>query len=389
MTLQLPHVRPGDVISAAFMNTLIDQLIDMDGRLLKLESVGTSQVVINDIIPATPVRVGDDLEILGSHFDFSAGAQRVYFNSTRATVFRSGSSDMRLIVQVPNVPNLPLGGGAVTLLVTNVSSSTSRSITVLPVAQQGNVFVSWQNITPAVVNPGMNVPIVISYKADCQTFLPSQITITPTISVANWQPLLAITDASGRVLPDGVLPVTPGQQSGFAITLPAQLPNPVGGATTSFSLSVGITGPAIAGSQDGPRTFQIGTTNNPPDPSITLSFNLALPSSAVTGNVIHGSLNQAVTVSLRSVFTQDGSYSVTPSLAGGAANWTVSPTSNALFPDKSPLVIANSGPAAPITRFPTFDVTQQAGATPGQLVVTVQRANASSNQTATFSLQPS
>jgi hypothetical protein len=387
MTLPIDHVRPGDVITAAFMNALIDQLQGLDGRLSKVEGGLGTGPVITDVIPSTPVHVGDDIEIRGSHFDFSVGAQRVYFDATRVTVFRAGSTDSRLLVQVPNVPNPSASGSPVTLLVTNLTGSTSRQITVLPVTQQGNVFITFLGVTPATITPGQTTSAVFSYRADCQTLSSTIITITPTVNVSNWQSLLQVLGNDGQVLPDGRLALTPGQQAQFSINLPS-MPPPAG-TPPSVQISVALTGPGIQGTTD-TRTITFGTQTAPPDPSIQLSFNSAFPQGAVQGSVIHVSAaNPTATVALRAVFTVDGVYDLTAPLSG-VTGWTVTPSQNPLFPTSSPITITGSSSGTPQTRFPAWDVAAPggAGASPsGQVSFSVQRRGTPSGQSANFSLQ--
>jgi len=395
MTLPLVHVRPGDVITAAFVNALIDQMQGLDTRLSQLEGTtpGTSAVRILNVIPSV-VRVGDDLEIQGQNFGFASGTQRVYFDAVRATVFRSGSSDSRLIVQVPNVPSVVpslAAGATVTLQVSNANTSDSRSITVLPVNQQGNVLATFAGVTPTVITPGTTTSAVFSYNANCGTLLPTQVTITPTISVANWQPLLQVTDRSGAVLPNGVLPVTPNTTTPFNISLP-QLPLPAGNPS-SVALTVALTGAGIDGSTDGPRTFTFGQATVQPDPTITtFTLNAAQPSGGVANNTISVATGNKVTIQLVATFTQDGVYNVTHAVtapAAGAANWSVTPTTFAFWnKDQSPITVTGSSAAVPQTHFPAFDIVPQAGASStGQLVFTVQRQGATVNQTAAFQLQ--
>jgi hypothetical protein len=369
------------------MNALIDQLQGLDGRLSKLEgaSPATHAVMITQIVPSAPVRIGDDLEIQGSNFDFGIGAQRVYFDSTRAQLFRNGSSDSRLIVQVPNVPNVSPSGTTVTLLVTNQSTSTSRSVTLLPVNQQGNAFISFTGNTPLAITPGQTQSAVFSYGIDCQTLLPLDVSISASISISNWQSLLQIVSArSGQVLPNGVVTVQPNQTTPFNVVLP-QLPTPAGNPA-AFTLSVALSGPGIIGTQDGPRTFTFGVAGPQPDPTIT-TFTLNDARPAITNNTILVSQGQTAIVQLAATFTQDGAYNVTSALAGGASNWLVAPTTLRFWnKDISPILVQGAA-AAPQSKFPAFDVTPQAGATSGQLVFTVQRQNAPVNKTTTFVLQ--
>src|SRR5687767_3229371 len=120
MAVPLEKVQKGDLITALTWNSLIDKLNDMNTRLTALENQdgsGGTDVVITELIPGGLLTIGDDLEIRGRNFAYSRGAQRVYFNSTRAVTFREGSSDARLLIEIPDVPEVTEAGTPVALTV--------------------------------------------------------------------------------------------------------------------------------------------------------------------------------------------------------------------------------------------------------------------------------
>jgi hypothetical protein len=99
------RVRPGDLITSSYVNTIIDELSDLERRLKLLETsspptdpTGEGAVSISSIVPLIDLRCGQELTIFGENFGYSSGSQSVYFNSTRVTVFKTGSSNTKLIL---------------------------------------------------------------------------------------------------------------------------------------------------------------------------------------------------------------------------------------------------------------------------------------------------
>jgi hypothetical protein len=259
--------------------------------------------------------------------------------------------------------------------------------------QQGNVFIGYGGVSPTTLTPGQATSAIFSYSLDCETLQPITVTIVPTISVSNWQPLLQVVDSSGNILPNGTMGLAPGQKMQFSINLPS-LPTPAG-SPSSFTLTVAVTGPGIAGNVEGPRTFQFGANQNP-DTSITLSPNGAVnpdgsPASPSTfdtkTNTVTLSVGGTVTLLLKAMFTQDGQYDLTPSLAPGTTGWTATLNKSADFNTLPTIQISGATASTPKPAFAAMDVTAPAGASAtGQALFTVQRQNAPTNQTATFRL---
>src|SRR5215467_2347894 len=95
------HVEPGDIVKSVDYNLIVDVLHDLLNRVQLLEGgVGGIGVAITSIVPAGDLRVGQEITIFGRNFGFAIGAQRVFFNSARATIFKTGSSDDKLIIQI-------------------------------------------------------------------------------------------------------------------------------------------------------------------------------------------------------------------------------------------------------------------------------------------------
>src|SRR5215470_5402064 len=151
MSFNLHRVNPGDLITADLMNQIMDALDSLDSRIT---SVGTG-VVISQLIPSDKVQVLQDLRIVGSNFQYSMNAQRVFFGAVEAVQYEAGSSDSLLIVQVPDLGVLPPAGEQVTVTVSNLNSSASAQIIVVPIPNpvQGHVTIDFGNPSPNPIVP--------------------------------------------------------------------------------------------------------------------------------------------------------------------------------------------------------------------------------------------
>ena len=203
------RVKPGDLITSAYFNTIVDELADLERRLALLEGSGTGPgpigggaVVIDSFAPTTDLRIGQELTIFGRNFGFSSGSQSVFFNSARATVFKTGSSDTKLIIEIPDVPGVTEAGTQVSLTVANFSSTDTRSLTLKPVqlAEQGNIALSFLSVTPSTITAGSPPGPTFRYQISAPILLPVTVTITPTISITSLQASLQVLDGIGNPL---------------------------------------------------------------------------------------------------------------------------------------------------------------------------------------------
>src|SRR5215831_4917180 len=120
MALNLKRVKPGDLITADVMNTIMDALDSLDSRIGG--TTGTA-VRIDHLEPSDTIQVGKDLKIFGSNFQYSIGGQRVFFDSFGVMAYKVGSSDSLLIVTVPDLGPLPSQGKLLTVTASNLTTS--------------------------------------------------------------------------------------------------------------------------------------------------------------------------------------------------------------------------------------------------------------------------
>jgi hypothetical protein len=379
MATVLNHVQPGDIITAVSINSIIDQLKDLDSRLAKLEggSPNSSRVVIDSLAPAGDLRIGDELTIFGQNFGYSIGAARVYFDTSPVTIFQDGSNDKRLIVVIPNVLGVSEQGTPVTLTVTNQISSDTRQVKMRPkvVNQQGNVALSFLGNTPVTITVG-STP-TFTYELDAKSiFLQTTVTFKPTISITSLQNTLKVLDKNGTVLTNNQLPVSPGDTPLISVHADA-----IPAGTSSFTLTLKATASGMDGSQD-TQSFSVGLPTPQPDPDLPiLAFNAAAPTTVFdkNTNIITIPAGTTATIQFKAEFTGTNTRTydllasvVDPVSKLQATGWTAVISQNPLFPptpDKYPI-------SAPGTEFPAFDVTpQNNAASPSSFQVTLKRQN--------------
>jgi hypothetical protein len=332
MSTPLERVRPGDIISAADWNLLVDSVNAAMLRIQALESGGTggSDLAIEQIFPPGPYRIGDTLQIVGRNFQFFAGATRVFFNATQALTLSSTSTDTQLELTIPSVPGVLESGTTVDLIVSNQSQSTQRQIVLRPRLNplQGSVSLEWQSVTPSTIQPGQ--PAAFVYRVRSATNNAAVWDLTPAVQVAAnaaaWNAQLRMLDAQGNVLNPGQVTLQAGQQIDVQVQIQSV---PSGTSGMSFGLSLAAASGGITGNS-GLRQFTVGTPTSAPDTSIALSTIPAL-STGLAGDTITVPGGGSRDLAISAEFSRPGSntYGIEISVVNAAAGWSierVSPT---------------------------------------------------------------
>jgi hypothetical protein len=384
MTDTIDQVRAGDLIRADDYNRLIRVVNDLSARVARLEATGpgstTGTPVILAVNPLSP-RVGDTVVVTGSGFDFTVGAARVSVDGLDCTLL-AGSSDTVLIFQLPAIASVPGGGRTAQLLVSNLQSSTSRSLLVLPQAPvlQGSVALDFQDTLPTVIT--LNQQCVFRFKAVSTANAPVQLTLTPTISVPAWQAGLQILDDGGAVNPGQQLIVGPLLSKDFFVRV-AQ----VTAAATSFSLTVNGQGQGILTSS-GAQAFtvgQIGAQDLDTDLLPTGVVRSGPGPDPLSGSVITLKPNEGAEVDLLVKISRLGHFDLTGTISPAGSGWTL--TQLPVGFDVQASDIATGGPDAGWFS-KAVQVVIKAPANPGtaSLVLTLARPGAPVPRTRTFQL---
>lgn len=364
--MAMRRVNPGELIAADDWNLMAAKLDDLELRLGLLEGGGASVApVITQVLPSGTVTAGDTLEIFGRNFDFSRGGHSVLFNGSRALTYIAGSSDTKLILLIPDpVDGATEAGAPVTMTVANLSSFTSRSITVRsrPVVSTGSIELAFDRSEPLV--PRAGAAITFSFTLRSNTNNATTVTITPFTVRPGAGPI--VPDASLVVFrgdeerPDRTIPLPEGEAVPVRVripTIPATLP-----PNTTFSLQVSASAPGLETVVGVVPNLAVDQPVEQPDPTIeSLSFSRIVDGQGTftpaAGGAVAGRLRMnanAITIALDTGFTNipagtsntyDLQAAVDPLTPGWSArvNSTTTPDSYTI-------------PAPGGQRFPFFDL---------------------------------
>jgi hypothetical protein len=149
-TISLPKVQPGDLITADFMNKLIDAIAELYGAVGKQVGV---QVRIDSLFPINTDRSGyreayyqgEEVCIVGSNFDYTRGqtTTEVSVNAVPATILERASntniesSSFLLAVRLPQISSVVAERYTTAILtIKSRFGETSRTIVMNPIRPQ-------------------------------------------------------------------------------------------------------------------------------------------------------------------------------------------------------------------------------------------------------------
>jgi hypothetical protein len=362
-------VRPGDLITADFINTVLS---GFDQRISNLEgSIGAAggAMVIAGISPPGPVHMGDLITVVGQNFGLPS---QVIVTIDGVTIsgssFQPGSGNSALIFQAPPVQGIPPLGQLVTMRVSNPTTSASFSFTLLPFV----LTIPTGQLVLAMTGPPSVGTIA---PGNSYTFI---FTITGSTSLADVYNLAASLDAASRAA--GWSAVTVDSSSGNPLSQ-IQIPQ---GQNTATTVGVKVTIPATAGVTTAQVTLNVMSVTNPtgltgggstgvnvnappPPPNsiaitiLAVTANLAGATFAQTGITLPRGTTSAV-VALQATFPGSDTYTWTGptfGVAGWAAN-IVKPTTKPFSATASPPTILQmqitAVPAGPATTTLNFEV---------------------------------
>lgn len=327
MAIAILPVNAGDLIRADLMNQILAALAQLDNRVTALEVIGPStgtSVVITNIIPNGPVRIGEQMEILGQNFGYSTGGMRLYLDGLRILGFLPGTTDQHLIFQVPVVPNVPDGGKAVLLSLSNQTSTANQTVVVLPqqIPLGGNADVSYQTVTPATV--AANAPATFRYKvksrANQNAIFNIQATVSGVPNASDWQNVVAILNDDETANLQKTISLAPSEEKFFKVRL-TTVPSTPANATFILAVAAGATG--VVATPDS-RGFTVGQVADQQDQTIDLNYFGAVPPSAFSNGTIQLAPGGAMKVVLIAQFhtAQTLSYTLTQGVVSGSG-WTI------------------------------------------------------------------
>jgi hypothetical protein len=313
MPTTLPHVRPGDLITAEHWNDVLDWLADLQAIVDGLGVGGSvdGPPLIIDLQPSDQAPIGSELLLIGSGFGVAVENTVTIANITAAVL---GGGGAQLRVRVPIVPGVPPGGTPTQITVSNPRGFTTHAMRVMPAVltmPEGQLF---SNLTtsPPATDEATTADFIFTVRAvvniaETYTLTPL---LTPDAAPAQWSAQCldaALNPISTITIPAGSPPTGESRQVRVRVTIP---PSTDG---TSCGLSLTIRSQKNATLVATSPTFTIDVGGAPPVPEqLTVT----------RGAVQNGSTDPDGTVVVRPTTTR-----VTFSAAGtqNGVNYTVSP----------------------------------------------------------------
>lgn len=383
-------VQPGDLITSDLMNRFLRELSDLEERVSLLEggTPAAGQVVITDVLPGTLLQERQEVQIKGRNFDFSIGAQRVYFATQPVEFYKLGSSDNLLVVDVPTIPGLPTLGGTVTLTVSNKTTTATRQVTVIPVTQEisGPVDAESKRVEPDPIVAGLNAdfPFLLTSRA---SGAPADFSVTAALTGVSWQDRVRILDSDKSVLSESKVRLTRNLPKLIYARI-NPVPSDAGSATFDIVLKVKA---GKAGGDSGVKTYVVGQATPPEDNTISLKGPSSDPPGAYSNGVISLAIDSGASIKVTVETQVSGSYQVSARRVadspGGTpvTKWDVSmltPTpDNPADPSIGTVQITGS-------KIIEFWVEPKANAEQsGRVQLKVQRQGAATGKTLNFNLQ--
>ena len=378
-------VQPGDLITTDLANQMLADISDLQVRVLNLEVAGSGsgQVVIERILPSDTVVVGQVIQIWGKNFDFSIGAQQVFFDNTPPTGgFKLGSSDNALIVEVPMIPGVTQAGKPIILSISNhLNTPVSRPLTVkLPDIQvSGPVDVVIGTVTPVPIAAGQTAEFACTLTS--RATMTANFAITTTIPGKIWTTQLLASDKTILTQPVNLVPRVPAN-----IFVRVSVPGTAN--LEAFDLIVSAESGNAKG-DSGVHSYTVGQATNE-DTTISFGNPSAVPSNSYSNGTISLAANGVATISI-GINSTDAQYDLSLQLVPKSGETTVASGWRVGWVDPTPSdtqhpELANTAISLG-SKLSKFAVMPQTGASQtGRMQLKVQRQGESLAKTINFDL---
>jgi hypothetical protein len=389
MALNLPPVKPGDLIAAMDWNALVLEVVTLRADLTLLQTgVSTDgSVVITRVLPTGALRITTEVHVQGRNFGFTIGACRVFITrdatSVRVDGFKLGTNDQELIFNMPDIPGVLSAGSPARLSVSNASSTANADITLLPAQSTigGSVDVTPLGVDPATFTAGSQADFKFRVKA--RTNIDGTFTLSPVVVVASnqaeWQNSLQVLDENKGVLAARTIKLNVNQEAIVFVRIPSVPATP---ANAPFTLTLSASSGDVKGSS-GPAAFTVGIPADLPDEAI-LTFIPAgveiLPAGFGTRDqsgeeeTLKLKIGGGALVTFLAEVNVAGTYGVSITPLAGTTNWTTTIDSDSTLPTFAIADADLANAAHKAARNPKFVVAPGAGASAtGEIEYRLQR----------------
>jgi hypothetical protein len=311
MAIEIPELRPGDLILADHMNKLVAELKSHAKKLADLERAvkGRQALGITGLL-STGVRVGERLHVFGRNFG-TPSRNVVRIDGQPVGPFQDGSDDGNLLFEVLPVPEIPAGGRLATLTITNDDgeiASTHFQLLQGKLPLQGNVVIGALEWPETIEPPGCNIDLRLLGFANAEEQYDVEARVE-NAGEAGWK--ASVTPAVIK-LPA----VTSPQGSPGMASVHIDLPATATGATLTVTVG-GQTDPSIGGT----RTWRIVTGKQTGMGDVPLAF-LGLQSGGVLDGLIAiGTVSSEMKLRFRALLPVQAVYAFSATEAKRA--WTM------------------------------------------------------------------
>lgn len=321
MSPPFTRVQPGNLLTAELLNSILERLEEHEKRLGQLEAAlpaGKSGVAITSLFPTGPVRVGDELRLVGRNFGLPMN-NVVTLAGVRVDQFNPGSSDTQLLFHVPPLPGISEQSRPVQLTVSNPLGFASATVIVSPPAPSlptGQVMVTLTGVPKVhILKAGQSYDFI--YTLTVLTNMDETFSLEPAMEPA-WR--ARVLDAEGEplqpaalLIPRGVAPQGTSREVRVRVTIPAELPD-----DSSARLRLVATSqrnPELLGSS-GEQRLVVGS-----GPPMHSDFQLTL-AAVREGGTLEGSevvvdpRKRVARLRFQAQFLERGNYRLEPSVQG-------------------------------------------------------------------------
>jgi len=379
-------VQPGDLVTSDMVNQMLADITDLQVRVLSIENSDISssqQVIITSPLPGEQFQVGQVINIVGKNFDFSIGAQQVFFDTTPPVGgFKLGSNDNLLIVEVPMISGVTQTGKQVTLNVSNhLNIPVSRQLTVklpdVPVSGPVDVVIGGVNPDPIVAGQTAEFACSLTSRAT----MPANFLITATLSGKSWTTQLLASNKTALAQPLNLVPRVP-------VDILISLTVPGNANLEAFDLIVN----AVSGNAQGDsglHSYTVGQATNE-DASISFDNPSAAPPGAYSNGKISLAATSVATISI-GIKSTDGQYDLSLQLVPKSGETVVATGWKMGWVDPTPTDAQHSELSSTAislgSKLSKFAVMPQVGASlTGRIQLKVKRQGASLAKTINFDL---
>jgi hypothetical protein len=326
-SIHFARVKPGDLITAEFLNSIVTQIERMQDEIDGLSGGTPDAPVITALVPAGDIVSPSELLILGRNFDTPANQNAVSLDELVLTGFLPGCTDTQLRLTIPGgIAGLPR---PMTLGVANQKGSAHTTIRVVPGTPSvgGKAIVLNTTVGGGVVTAGQLTTLTFELAGD-NLLRPEQFRVklellsgVPVGSESQWAVRLSGTTGTGT--DDQQVTVTPGAST----VVVAQLKVPANvSSVVAFLRATSVHNSPASDAASLPVTLTLGSSTPGADAGVKLDF--GQPSNSIRFTEIDGvkgaQIRYGANAPLRIVanYAEAGTYEYNLSVADAGTFWT-------------------------------------------------------------------